>query len=182
MATSAAKAAPKPGAKPGSAPNASADAPEVASGKLSQRNLIILLAAALLLVIGGGGTWFFLSYAQHGEKGAQEQVKHVPPPVFLHLETFIVNLQSEETQQFLQTNMTLQVSSNSQVDFIKENMPQVRNRLLLLLSSKKASEILSPDGKKKLAAEILAQIRQPFTPQGPKPEVSDVFFTSFVIQ
>jgi len=181
MATSASKAAPKPGAKPGPAPNASADSAEAATGKLSQRNLIIIAAAVLLLAIGGGA-WFFLGYAQHGEKGANEQVKHAPPPVFLHLETFTVNLQSEETQQFLQTNMTLQVSGNSQVDFIKENMPQVRNRILLLLSSKKAAEILSPDGKKKLAAEIVAQVRQPFTPQGPKPEVSDVFFTSFVVQ
>jgi flagellar FliL protein len=61
-------------------------------------------------------------------------------------------------------------------------MPQVRNRLLLLLSSKKASEILSVEGKKTLSNEIVAQIKQPFVAQGPQQSVSDVFFTSFVVQ
>jgi flagellar protein FliL len=68
------------------------------------------------------------------------------------------------------------------MEHIKTTMPHVRNRLLLLLSSKKAGEILSMEGKKKLSAEIVEQIRQPFTPQGPSPEVSNVFFTSFVVQ
>ena len=93
-----------------------------------------------------------------------------------------MNLQSEDMQQFLQVGLTLQVANEAQVELLKANMPQVRNRLLLLLSGKKASEILSVDGKKKLSAEIVEQIRQPFAPQGPQPEVSDVFFTSFVVQ
>jgi flagellar FliL protein len=61
-------------------------------------------------------------------------------------------------------------------------MPLVRSRLLLLLSSKKASELSTVEGKKKLADEIIAQVKQPFTPQGGSTAISGVFFTSFVIQ
>jgi flagellar FliL protein len=58
----------------------------------------------------------------------------------------------------------------------------VRSRLLLALSSKKASELVSVDGKKKLIQEIIASLNQPFTPNGKPQQVTDVFFTSFVIQ
>lgn len=176
MATSAPKAAAKAGGKP--------DAEQAASAISQKKKIIIMAAAALLLIAGtGGGAWFFLgSKAQHGDKAAKEQHKPSAAPVFLPLEIFTVNLQMEEMQQFLQVNITLQLADEAQVDLLKANMPQVRNRLLLLLSSKKASEILTVEGKKKLSSEIVEAIQHPFTPHGPNPEVSDVFFTSFVVQ
>jgi flagellar FliL protein len=61
-------------------------------------------------------------------------------------------------------------------------MPEVRNRIVLLLSSKAASEILGVEGKKKLAAELVSEIRQPFREGGPEQRIQSVLFTSFVIQ
>jgi flagellar FliL protein len=61
-------------------------------------------------------------------------------------------------------------------------MPEVRNRVLLLLSSKAASQIAAVDGKRKLAAELLAEIRQPLNENRPELAVQSVLFTSFVIQ
>jgi flagellar FliL protein len=52
----------------------------------------------------------------------------------------------------------------------------------MLLSSKKASEILTVEGKKKLAGEVLGQVKDSFSGKTAKPAISDVFFTSFVIQ
>ena len=54
--------------------------------------------------------------------------------------------------------------------------------VLLLLSGKKASEINTVQGKQQLAGEILAVVKQPFTEHGDEQEVSDVLFTSFIIQ
>jgi len=146
----------------------------------SKKLILIIVGAVLFLAVGIGGAWFVLG-ARHNEGGAVSHVEN-KTPVFLTMETFTVNLQVEEVPQFLQVGMTLQVANEATAELIKQNMPQVRNRLLLLLSSKKSSELLSVDGKKKLATEIIDQIRQPFSAQGSKPEVSDVFFTSFVIQ
>ena len=99
------------------------------------------------------------------------------------IDPFTVNLTpGEGGDQYLQVALTLQVADQAQVDRLKLYMPQVRSRILLLLSSKKASEISSVEGKKKLSAEIIAQINLPFTPQSERQSVSDVFFTSFVIQ
>jgi flagellar protein FliL len=61
-------------------------------------------------------------------------------------------------------------------------MPEVRNRVLLLLSSKAASQIAVIDGKKKLASELLTEIKQPFSESRPELAIQSVLFTSFVIQ
>jgi flagellar FliL protein len=98
------------------------------------------------------------------------------------MEPFTVNLQSENGDQFLQVTLTLQVPDQVQEDLIKTFMPQVRSRLLFLLSSKKPSEITTVEGKKKLIDEIINTVNQPFTSRGPQQDVSNVFFTSFVIQ
>ncbi|MEO8599821.1 MAG: flagellar basal body-associated protein FliL, partial [bacterium] len=106
------------------------------------------------------------------------------PPVFLNIESFTVNLQSESEygDQYLQIAFTLQVADADQVEIIKLNMPQVRNRILMLLSSKKSSEIASTEGKKQLSNQIVALLNQPFYPQSKPQEVTSVFFTSFIIQ
>lgn len=164
------------------APKAAAPA-EDAAPKKSNKTLFIIAGAAVVLAAAGGGAWMFMNKGgqEHGD-AKHAKAEPAKPPAFMSLETFTVNLQAEEAQQqFLQVNITLQTSEHDQ-DAIKLHMPQVRNRLLLLLSSKKPSEILTVEGKKKLASEIIETMKQPFTPQGPAQEIQDVFFTSFVVQ
>lgn len=176
MAT-APKAVPKPAA--------AADASAAPAQPAKSRKLLFLILGVVLLAAAGGGAWYVFSQgAAPAANGATPAAKPVAmkPPVFMSLETFTVNLQGEDGQQFLQANLTLQVADQAQADLIKLHMPQARNRLLLLLSSKQASDILTVEGKKKLASEIVEQLKQPFMAQGPKPDVSDVFFTSFVVQ
>lgn len=178
MATSAPKSAPK--AVP--APEPKQEAPVVKSS--NKKRIVIALVALLVLGAAGGGAWYFLGDQESATPGPAAAPKHVTPkpPVFVILDQFTVNLQTETADQFLQVAITLQVADQSQEDLIKQYMPQVRNRLLLLLSSKKASEIITVEGKKKLSEEIIAQIKLPFTPKAAPQGVTGVFFTSFVIQ
>lgn len=148
--------------------------------KKSKKKLFLILGA-VLLALGSGGAWYFTS----GDAGeASKSSKPLPPkpPVFIAMEPFTVNLQQEMGEQFLQVAFTLQVSDPEQVELIKLYLPLVRSRILLLLSTKKASELTGADGKKKLQEEIIAQVKQPFAPQSPPQQVTGVFFTSFVIQ
>ena len=138
---------------------------------------LLITSAVLLIGAGGGGVAWYLN----NQDGTQAQVKQ-KPPVFLNLETFTVNLQSEQGDQHLQTNLTLKMEDAEAADLIKSHMPEVRNRVLLLLSSKAVSQIAAVDGKKKLASELLAEIKQPFSENNPEHAVQSVLFTSFVIQ
>ena len=155
-------------------------APAVAAAP--RKKLLIIIAGAVLALglAGGGAAWFFMS----GKKNTAEhkQVKKISPPVFVAIEPFTVNLQPENGEQYLQLSFSLQMESPEQVELVKQNMPKVRSRLLMLLSSKKGSELITSDGKQQLAAEIIGQIKQPFAAGGPQQDVMEVLFTSFIIQ
>jgi flagellar FliL protein len=115
--------------------------------------LLIVLAVVVLLAAGGAATWWFMHPADENE----EAEVPVQPSVFLPLEQFTVNLQPEEGQQFLQVAMTLRVSDQDIAEGIKAQMPQVRSRILFLLSSKKPSELSSVEGKNKLSEQLLQE-------------------------
>lgn len=158
-------------------PAANGDAPVAKSKK----KLIIIIAAVLLLAVVGGGAAVFLlkKKSSNTEEHAKEPAK---APVFMSLEQFVVNLQSDTGDKYLQIQISLQAYDEAEVTLIKANSPQIRSRLLMLLSSKKADELLMPDGKEQLIKEIKAQINLPFSPKGEPQKVSDVFFTSFIVQ
>jgi flagellar FliL protein len=161
--------------KPDPKAEVKADAPAVKSKKPL---FLILGVAALVLGGGGAGAWYFTQpKSTHSAKAEPPK-----PPVFINMESFTVNLQSEDSDKFLQTTFTLQVKDDAQVELIKLHLPEVRSRLLMLLSSHKADELLSPEGKNKLAKEIIAQVNKPFEPKAAPQIVTGVFFTSFVIQ
>ena len=146
----------------------------------SKKKLLIVIVGTLVLLGGGGAAaWTFLH--DKGDAAAHKEVK-LGPPVFVQIDAFTVNLQPETGDQYLQIAFTLQVAGQEQVELIKTNMPKVRSRLLLLLSGKKASELNTIDGKKQLAKDIIAQVRLPFEDKAPQQEVTDVLFTSFIIQ
>ncbi|HBU29768.1 MAG TPA: flagellar basal body-associated protein FliL [Thiobacillus sp.] len=158
-------------------PTATDETADGAPARKSKKKLFVILGLIVLLGGGGAGAWFFTQ----GHGASEEATDEAPKvPVFLALETFTVNLQDGE--QYLQTDVTLQVADQSQVDAIKQHMPRVRSRLLTLLSSKHADELATAEDKKKLAQEIREQIKQPFDPKGQPQQVDDVLFTSFVIQ
>ncbi|MDE2428281.1 MAG: flagellar basal body-associated protein FliL [Burkholderiales bacterium] len=156
---------------------------EAAPAVKSKKKLIIIIAIAVLVLAGiGGGAAIFLSKKNSANKDKEHKSEPAKAPVFMALEPFVVNLQSDGGDKYLQVTMTLQVQDDEQVNIIKANMPQVRSRLLLLLSSKEAADILSASGKEKLVSDIIDRVNQPFTAKGEPQKVSGVFFTSFVVQ
>ena len=156
---------------------------QVAPAAKSKKKLIIMIAAGVLVLAGvGGGAAVFLSKKNASSKDKEHKSEPAKAPVFLPLEAFVVNLQAESGDKYLQISMTLQVQDEEQATLIKANMPQVRSRLLMLLSSKEASEILTAEGKQQLVSEIIDQVKLPFAPKGEPQKLSGVFFTSFVVQ
>jgi flagellar FliL protein len=172
-------------------PDPKADAAAAAPAG-SKKKLVVIVAAAVLLLGGGGGAaWYFMhaggdaAAAEHDSpKDAKKKKKKDSDakPEYVPVEAFTVNLQPENGEQYLQVQFTLQVGGAEQATLVKDNMAIVRNRVLLLLSGKKASDISTVEGKQQLAAEIQAIIKEPFEKDGDEQDVTDVLFTSFIIQ
>ena len=153
-----------------------ADEPPKKKGKL----LLVLVILLVLGGAGGGAAWYV---TQSDTKSAEHKEEKQLPPVFVTLETFTVNLQADGGgEHYLQVGIDLKVTDPSVVDLVKLHMPEVRNGVLLLLSSKSAEQIAGLEGKQKLSAEIQEQVNKPLDAKATGKGVTGVFFTSFVIQ
>lgn len=164
---------------------------EAPAGGGSKKLIIIIVALVLVLGAGGGGAaWYFMHSsgdAAHEEEAPtkkKKKEKKAGPPEYLPVDPFTVNLLPGEdgAEQYLQLAFTLEVGSAEEKENIKVNMAKVRSRVLLLLSSKKAADINTPEGKMQLAKEIVEQTSEPLEARGEKQDVVDVLFTAFIIQ
>jgi flagellar FliL protein len=161
------------------APAKQAAPAEAAEPKKSGKKPLLLVAVVLLLAAGGGGAaWYFLmGRAQEPAKAAKaEEAK----PIFLTMDQFTVNLQGDN--RYLAVSMDLKVANEKVTDALKLHMPEVRNGMNMVLSSKHAEEVATTEGKQKLAEELRAAANKPLALADPNQGVTGVYFTSFVIQ
>lgn len=168
--------------------------------KKSKKLLIIIVAVLLVVLIGGGaGAFLLLKKSDHAdeeevvvekEKPRKKKGEKEAPPVFVPMEPpYTVNLAAEEGSagdQYLQVSLSLHLEDALAAEGLKAYTPKLRNQVMILLSSKKASELLKPEGKAELAAQIREEINTVIEPptKGKKAEypVLEVLFTSFIIQ
>jgi flagellar protein FliL len=124
--------------------------------KKSSKKLIMIAGGIVAIVLAAGGGWYFAK----GKNDAAhvEEVKVIPPkvPIFVALEPYTVNLKREEDDQYLQLGITLKVFEAEIEAKIKSSQPEIRSKILQLLTTKTASELLTAEGKTKLVREITA--------------------------
>ena len=192
-------------AKAATADEAAAPAAEAPKGKKGKLIIIIVAVVALLAIVGGGAVFFLahnaadedptLADEEHDSKeAASHKADPAHPPVFVNLEPFTVNLQPETNiEQYLQVIAALRVAGPEDEVSVKAYMPEIRHRILLLLSGKRASELNSPEGREQLATQMRDEIntvigeppprdpkkRTHWEPTGP---IESVLFTSFIVQ
>lgn len=142
--------------------------------------LVLILAAALVGAGGaGGGAWFLMKGKPADAEHAAEEPKKKAPPVFVTPEVFTVNLADRD--HFLQTQIVFEVGNAKITEALNAQMPILRSRILMLLSSKTSEELSQVEGKKKLVEELLAEVRARLDEKEQK-SVEAVHFASFVIQ
>lgn len=172
-----------------------AEAKEAAAPKKSKKLIIIIVFTLLLLLLIGGAAAFFLMTGGESEAGSDEgevatekapakkkEGKEEAVPVFVAMDAFTVNLDQDTGGQYLQVVISVEVDSIHMGDKIKTYTPKLRNNTIRLLSGKKASELITPEGKEALATEIrnlMNEVLEPGAKEGP---VKEVLFTSFIIQ
>ncbi len=151
---------------------------EKSSGKKGL--IIMILVVVLAISAGAGGAWFFIQ-GQLEDEYELARPKKIPT-AFKELDIFTVNLQPEERNQYLQVGLTVKIRDTDVSLEIDKKMPEIRNRILLLLTSKTAADLSSLTGKQQLSAEIVDEIRKTLDSEMLREEVLDALFTSFVIQ
>jgi len=172
---------------------------EPAPPKKSSMKLIII-GVVMLLAVGGGGAfaWFkFLAphkaeaksddakaseakavEGKHGEgKPAEPGAATAKIGPIFDLDPFIVNL-SDVEPRFLKVTIKLELDGLPVKAEVSERIPQVRDALLILLSSKETQNLKPTAGKLQLRDEILQRINALLSTG----QARNAYFTEFVVQ
>lgn len=147
------------------------------------KKLLWVMIILVLLSSAGAAAAIYLVLDQRDSGEVQQQTVELTPPVFTRIEPFTVNLADDRYgSRLLYTGITLRVGNEQSKAIIEEHMPQVRSRLLILLSGKQANELTSTEGKEELAQAIISRLNVPLSENQPPLDLREVLFTEFIVQ
>ncbi len=142
----------------------------------------IIIAAAAVVVLGGGGFgawWFLLSGPP---PAAKDQAKGPNPAAMagpiVPLTSFVVNLADPGGRRYLKVTLELELDKKETEQELKTRLPEIRDQIILALSSKTFQQVQGVAGKTVLREELTARLNSIL--KGGK--VKNSFFTEFVVQ
>jgi len=155
---------------------------------MSKKLILILSAAALVMMLFMGGI-FFMMWSKISQMEGQMTVDQEPDkeeavveetvvkPIF-PLKSFIVNLAGDNGTRYLKIKMDLEIKEESFNNDIRQRLPQIRDSIMMILTSKRYVDIKDTEGKIALREDIKNKVNAFFK----EPCISNVYFTDFVIQ
>lgn len=172
-------------------------APAAPSG-MPMKMVIIIVAGVLVLALGGAFAMVKMMGGSSGEKAQAEGVAEKPAAhgeaegkaksgehgavadasAIADLDPFIVNLADSPEIRYLKVTLKVEADGSGTVEQIKARTPQIRDAILVLLTSLDSATARSPQGKHKLREDITERINGLL----PKKSVKSTYFTEFVIQ
>ena len=154
---------------------------------MSKKLVIVCVAVAVLFMCAMGAGLFILSNkissmnaqmnASAEEEGKEALEANVMGPM-VPLDTFIVNLADKGGNRYLRLSMDLELEDESTKEELSLRTSQIRDGILMLVTTRSVETIQTTKGKNDLRGEIIEQMNGIL--KGKK--VKNIFFTEFVIQ
>jgi len=146
--------------------------------------LFVIGGSILLVLVLGGVAAFFFLFSSSGDSslmGKEERAGGKKPPktaqgVIHKMDPFIVNLADSGQLRYLKA--TLHVETLPKGEEFDRRLPQLRDSVLTVLSSKSYRDIMTSEGKNVLREEIKGKMNQALA----ESKVENIYFTEFVIQ
>jgi flagellar FliL protein len=157
---------------------------------------IIVFALVTIYLVSVGGMGYFMQkmwgrvqelsaatqkLATAGEEEEEEAPatgKELEPQnlgILYPIESFLVNISSDQGPKFLQTQMEFELSEPALEDEIARKKPAIRDSIIVLLSSKSYKELREPAGMKKLRQDLLKSVNGLLSTG----KVKEIYFTQF---
>ena len=170
------------------------EASEEGSG--GKRKLILLIVGAVLLLglgIGGGvlvGTMMAedsssaenIVAEEEEEEDSSRKKKDDRHNIYITVGKLLAAVEHDGSTRYIQAEVDLVGYEKTVMDDAQNNIPALRNRLLLLFASQNFDEVRTIAGRERLRVESLKAVNDvlELDPKGDR--VEDVYFTAFVIQ
>ncbi|NTU41465.1 MAG: flagellar basal body protein FliL [Nitrospirales bacterium] len=144
--------------------------------KGGSKKLLIIILAAVLVLGGAGGFAAYKLFFSKAKAGEAEHKKEAQKSVLVALDPFVVNLTDQG--RYLKVTMQLEIMDAAQQAMFQEKMPNIRDTVITLLSSKSAESVAGPEGKLQLKDELILRVNQAVG----KDVLKNLYFTDFVMQ
>jgi len=162
---------------------------------MSNKVLLIIVGLMLLLVLvmGGGMFMIYTKLPSASPKAVAPEAEPEPGSIpekakpeeigaVVSMDTFIVNLADPGGNRYLRVTMDLELAGKTAGktagDELAKRMPQIRDAILMILSTKRYADISTPEGKTALREEILNAVNGLLASS----QISRIYFKEFVIQ
>jgi len=168
-----------------------AEGEEAEVPKKEKRTLVWIIAGVAFLVAAGVGGLLLRDYlrppqvvasddtggaAGKDKEGIGSKVKST-----MNLDPFIVNLADTDATRFVKLTLRLGLDESGLGEELDRNpvvVAAARDKIISILTTKTSDQILTPEGKDKLRAEV----RDAVNPVLPRGKIVEVFIMDFVVQ
>ena len=97
-------------------------------------------------------------------------------------DALVLNLRGKKRNTFLQLSADILVRDSDSEDTIKMHIPAIRHSLIVLLSEQEARDIKSPEKREAIRKIATTQIKTLIAELSGNEDVSDVLFSSILVQ
>jgi len=158
------------------------DPAAIASRKPGRRGVATI---AVLFIVVGTGIWWEFVRPRDASSANPEQAASAR--AVLPLESFTVNLADPEEGRFLRVTVALSVDGqlptvtrgeNKPVETGAVSMATIRDSILTVLAKSTSDQLLTPEGKAKLKADLIDSLSRDVPGLGAR----EVYFTEFLVQ
>ena len=160
---------------------------------------LLIIVSVIALLFGVGGAFVAVKFLGGASNGAENSEDHkgdaeakveskseaggkhgqaASPGLMFDLDPFIVNLADTPDVRYLKLTLKLDVDSEAVSTELSTRIPQIRDAVLVLLSSKDVNAVRTTQGKFQLRDEITQRINGLLK----QPGVRSAYFTEFVVQ
>ena len=154
--------------------------------KPKKKNMLLYLGVGLFLAIVAvnGGIFLFApgliskEAAERGQgQGSGESTRGVYGHIY-SMEPFLVNLADPDQGRYLKVKIVIESTEKKPDEEYQQRLPELRDSVLTVLSTKRYQDIFDSEGKKKLKEEIISKLNQLVSHF----RVKTIYFTEFVVQ
>ncbi|MGR9071564.1 MAG: flagellar basal body-associated FliL family protein [Gammaproteobacteria bacterium] len=146
-------------------------------------------AAFLLVAVLSGLSMGIAAHYYLEKQRTEKMIEEIKnPPNVKELTYFelsppiIANFSENSELGLVQVSIVLVSEDSRTLDALKKHEPKIRNNLLLMIGAQPPAELKEAEGKEKLRASILQEVRRILNTLNEGAEIKEVLFTSFVMQ
>lgn len=144
--------------------------------KISKKKLLLLLIIGVVIIILAGSVIAVLSTLKGGGEKAKE--KSSKEMVIYSMEPVVVNLFDPTGKRYLQVSFSFELRDKKLEEEIKNNEPKIRDIIISILSTKTPEDVLQPEAKDLIKAELLQKINSAMGEE----VISNIYITQYIVE